>query len=164
MTGHIHKIITFNNKRRPSCFFFVHVCTAQLALVTAAPVLDDSIHFGVFAMNENVSLLLSPISFLPTCTHITHGAPVSLNLTLLNVNNGFIWVQKAGVPPNPTGRLVPLSPLLLQPHLTGQYRCTSPGGKVSAQQYRLGVVGKKESIFLVCKQWQSTLRWEVGVA
>ena len=132
---------------RPSCLFFVRVCTGQLVLGTEAPELRPHIRFGVFAVNENVSLLLYPIFFLPTCGHLTHGPPLNLNLTLLKVDNGFIWAQKAAVPPNLADRLVPLSPLLLQPHLTGQYRCTAPGGRFSSKQYRLDVVGKKESKF-----------------
>ena len=110
-------------------------------LSSVAPILTGTVRSGVFAINENVSSLLQrPNYFLPTCFHGT-GQPI-LNLTLSEVSNGAIWVQEAAVP-NQIGRLVPSSPPLLTPNLTGQYHCTASGQQPS-REYRLDVVGKKE--------------------
>ena len=134
-------------------YCFDPLCTGQVSLSTNAPIVTGGVQSGVFAVNENVSLLLqAPIYFLPTCTH-NSGIP-AINLTLSKINNGPIWVQEAAVP-DVTGRLVPSSPPLLQPNQTGQYRCTSPGLPPSDEEYRLNVVGKKESkfehfLFLFC--------------
>ena len=109
-------------------------------MVVSAPRVSSGAHQGVFARNENVSSLLQASSpFLPTCFH-RQSQPV--NLTLSQVNNGFIWAQKAAFPPGPS--LVPLSPPFLQPYLTGQYHCLIPGQQ-SQLEYRLDVVGKKKS-------------------
>ena len=134
-------------------YCFDLLCTGRVSLNTDAPSVTVRIRLGVFAVNENISLLLQASKyFLPTCTH-NSGIP-ALNLTLSKINNGPIWVQEAAVPDR-TGRLVPSSPPLLQPNQTGQYHCTSPGLQPSEEEYRLKVVGKKESkfehfLFLFC--------------
>ena len=95
---------------------------------------------GVFARNENVSSLLQASRpFLPICFHL-QSQPV--NLTLSQVNNGFIWAQEAAFPRNTD--LEPVSPPLLQPYLTGQYHCVIPGQQ-SDFEYRLDVIGKKKA-------------------
>ena len=117
-----------------------------MVLFTDAPLSSaGNVFSGVFARNENVSFLL-PASdkFLPICFHVS---PLpALNLTISQVNHGPIWVQEAAFPPIPS-QLLPLSPPLLQPSLTGLYECTAPGMSPSRQKYRLEVVGKKGSKF-----------------
>ena len=115
-----------------------------MVLDTDAPVLKGSIRVGVFARDENVSTLLHSYYFLPTCYHRSR-VHATLNLTLSKVSNGAIWAQEAAVPQ--LSNLVPSSPLLLQPYLTGQYQCTSPGLAASSDKYRLDVVGEEESRF-----------------
>ena len=124
---------------------FVLVCSGQnVFLTTVAPTLHGDVRSGVFAVNENVSFLQAPNNFLPTCIHVTGLS--TLTLTLSKVNDGSIWAQEADVP-NQIGRLVPLSPPLLQPNLTGVYECTAPTQRPSNEQYRLDVVGKNLSKF-----------------
>ena len=119
---------------------FLTVCTGTVLLDSALPKLAGPVHSGVFAVNENVSFLLHVQAyFLPTCVHISSKP---LNLTLSQVNNGPVWAQEAAVPSS-SGRLVPSSPPLLQPNLTGEYECASPGLTSSDDKYRLDVVGKK---------------------
>ena len=113
-------------------------------LTTVAPTLHGDVRSGVFAVNENVSFLQAPNNFLPTCIHVTGLS--TLTLTLSKVNDGSIWAQEADVP-NQIGRLVPLSPPLLRPNLTGEYECTAPGQQPSKAKYHLDVVGKILSKF-----------------
>ena len=126
--------------------FLFLVCSGQnVVLLTDAPLSSSgNVFSGVFARSENVSFLL-PASdkFLPVCFH-TSVQP--LNLTISQVNHGPIWVQEAAFPTFPS-RLLPLSPPLLQPNLTGLYECTAPGQNPSRQKYCLEVVGKKGSKF-----------------
>ena len=128
-------------------------------LHTVAPTESADVHLGVFARNENVSSLLQASArFLPTCFHVL-SQPV--NLILSQVNDGPIWAQEAAVPAlSSGGRLLPSSPPLLQPNLTGQYQCTAPGQTPSRGQYRLHVVGKKEArlnIFIFCSSVSTEL-------
>ena len=123
---------------------FVLLCTGTVVLSTVAPVLKGSLRVGVFARDENVSSLIQGTGyFLPTCFHGNSG---TLDLTLSKVSDGTIWAQEAATPQLP-GRVVPSSPPLLHPYLTGQYECTSrsPGQVPSSDKYQLDVVGKEES-------------------
>ena len=134
--------MTLNLLSLNSVLFFL-LCTGKVVLGSVAPVLTGTIGVGVFARDENVSSLVHGTDyFLPTCFHTESG---TLDLTLSKVNNGVIWAQ-AAVPQLP-GRMLPSSPPLLQPYLTGQYECTSrsPGQAPSGDKYQLDVVGKKES-------------------
>ena len=123
-------------------FFSCLRLTGMVVLKTAAPALTRTTDAGVFAVNENVSLLLQfPNHFLPTCYHDVSGE--THTLTLSKVNNGPIWAQEA-LPDFPA-RLVPWSPPFLQPNLTGTYHCTAPRQVSRNSDYRLDVVGKKKN-------------------
>ena len=139
---------------------FLCVCTAvdgTVVLETSAPAPDRgrNVFVGVFAVNENVSLLLKdPNFFLPTCYHVS---PEHVGLRLSKVNNGPIWAEAEAVPshgnrlaPISAGashgnRLVPIYPKLLQANLTGVYEC-SAGQSKSHNDYSLSVVGKQGSL------------------
>ena len=115
-----------------------------MTLLSVAPLPTTNLHVGVFAVNENVSLLLQPSDyFLPTCIHNTGVA--TLNMTISKVQNGAIWGQETAIQEQ-TGRLVPFSPPALQANLTGEYQCTAPASAwmPSTTRYRLDVVGKEK--------------------
>ena len=75
--------------------------------------------------------------FLPFCYHFDKRK--RRNVTLSNVNNGFIWAHGEGIPPYPY-LMMPRYPRYLLPNRTGIYECTSPGLRPSVTKYQLEVV------------------------
>ena len=122
----------------PSVFFsFRTVVLGSVAPESQAEAVD---HFGVFAEGENVSSLLHPNSFLPTCSRLRGGQ--FRNLTL-SKTNGEVWVERQNVPLYPA-RLEPLQPPRLVPRLSGVYQCRTPS-TASNRHYKLEVVGKSKT-------------------
>ena len=134
----------------PCCFSFLvctgsvfpkgvaPVCTSRVFLQSDAPTLEGNppTYIGVFAVNENVSVLLKPNYLLPACSH---SFPAVRPMALSKDNNTFTWAKSGSL--SSGHLLLPTSPGFLHPNLTGEYHCITDGC-LSDRRFRLYVVGK----------------------